>query len=141
MNHSLTKLFLVTNMHLYIDPKRGFKKFSNFEQVHHFCSKKAVQKQWSMANILSWSPAKKNKGFKMNFSLAYLRSTNVFSSCPPANAFWKMTQFTYYRVSLKKHTIVQNAPNIEETFELLPSIYHLCQIFHIQRLIGNLMKF
>ena len=43
--HSLTKLFLVTNIHLYIDLKRGFKFFSNFQQVHHFCSKQAVQKQ------------------------------------------------------------------------------------------------
>ena len=49
--HSLTKLFLVTNMHLYIDPKRGFVKKSNFEQVHHFCSKQAVQKQWSMTRL------------------------------------------------------------------------------------------
>ena len=50
--HSLTKLFLVTNMHLYIDPKRGSKKNSNFEPVHHFCSKQAVQKQWSLARVM-----------------------------------------------------------------------------------------
>ena len=54
--HSLTKLFLVTNMHLYIDPKRGFKKISNFVQVHHFCSKQAVQKQWSLAFAMALFP-------------------------------------------------------------------------------------
>ena len=50
--HSLTKLFLVTNMHLYINPKRGYKKILNFEQAHHFCSKQAVQKQWSLARVM-----------------------------------------------------------------------------------------
>ena len=46
--HILTKLFLVTNMHLYINPKRGFQKILNFEQACHLCSKQAVQKQWSL---------------------------------------------------------------------------------------------
>jgi hypothetical protein len=49
--HSLTKLLLVTNMHLYINPKRGFLKILNFEQAHHFCSKQAVQKQWSLIRV------------------------------------------------------------------------------------------
>ena len=47
--HILTKLFLVTNMHLYINPKREFLKILNFEQARPFCSKQAVQKQWSLA--------------------------------------------------------------------------------------------
>jgi hypothetical protein len=41
-------------MHLYINPKRGFKKILNFEQAHHFCSKQAVQKQWSLDEHSSW---------------------------------------------------------------------------------------
>ena len=55
--HILTKLFFVTNMHLYINPKRGFKNILNFEQAHHFCSKQAVQKQWSLSKAIEKSVA------------------------------------------------------------------------------------
>ena len=48
MNISLQKKFLVTNIYLYINPKRGFRKNPNFEHACHFCSKEAVQKQWSL---------------------------------------------------------------------------------------------
>jgi hypothetical protein len=37
-------------MHLYTNPKRGFKRIFNFEKARHFCSKQAVQKQWSLDN-------------------------------------------------------------------------------------------
>ena len=60
----LTKLFLVTNMHLYINPKRGFLKILNFEQARHFGSQQAVQKEWS-----------NNRGVSL---IVYLRF------CPPA---------------------------------------------------------
>jgi hypothetical protein len=39
-------------MHIYINPKRGFLKILNFEQAWHFCSKQAVQKQWSLVQQL-----------------------------------------------------------------------------------------
>ena len=44
----LPKHFLLTNMHLYINSSRGFKKILAFEQAGCFCSKQAIQKQWSL---------------------------------------------------------------------------------------------
>ena len=46
--HILSLQKLVTNMYLYINPKRGFWKILNFEHACQFCSKQAVQKQWSL---------------------------------------------------------------------------------------------
>ena len=40
-----------TNIHLYINPKGGLKKILSFEQACHFCSKQAVQKQWSLSQL------------------------------------------------------------------------------------------
>jgi hypothetical protein len=39
-------------MRLYINPNRGFSKILNFEQARHFGSKQAVQKQWSLSNVI-----------------------------------------------------------------------------------------
>ena len=47
-----TKLFLVTNMHLYNNPNRGFFKSLNLEKARRICSKQAVQKQWSLTKVI-----------------------------------------------------------------------------------------
>ena len=39
-------------MHLYINPKKEFLQILNFEQACYFGSKQAIQKQWSLYELM-----------------------------------------------------------------------------------------